>query len=402
MDAPLHGVKVVDLSWVMVGPLSARGLADLGAEVVKVESSTRIDPVRAMPPFKDGAFGVERSLSYHNYNADKRCVCLNLKHPGGREAVVRLARWADVLIESFAPRVLTGLGLTYAQLREENERLIMVSTSIAGQTGPHSGSTKGLGTTGAALAGATFLVGWPDRAPVPPFGPWTDEVTPRFIVSAVLAALHRRRRTGEGAYIDVAQTETGLQFLLPAVLELAVNGNVPQRRGSGSAHRVPFGIYPCLGEDRWVALDGSRPAAWSALRGLVGPALAEARFDTLLGRLRGREEIDAAIGAWTRAREAQEVETSLQAHGVPAHVVSRAGDLAGDPHLADAGHLRWIDDPVVGRAAVEGPRFRLSRSPLPETTRGPRIGEHTDEVLRTLCGYVDAEITRLRDEGALA
>jgi benzylsuccinate CoA-transferase BbsF subunit len=398
---PLDGVKVLDLSWVMVGPVSARVLADLGADVVKVESAKRIDPLRTLGPFKDGQSGPERSLSWHNLNAGKRGLTLNLKHPGAVKAVCRLAGWADIVLESFTPRALRGMGLGYAELAAVNPRLIMLSTSLYGQTGPWAESTIGVGTMGAAAAGATYLIGWPDRVPTGPFGPWTDAVTPRFAVATMLAALHHRNRTGEGMYIDLSQAEAGLQFLTPALMEFAVNGSVPQRRGSRAPLRVPGGVYPCRGEDRWIAIDASADGPWRALVDLAGPALADPRFATLVGRLRHRDEVDAALAAWTRDQDAQDLEHRLQAHGIPAHVASRAADLAEDPHLAAAGHMRPIEDPVIGHGMIEGPRFRLTRTPAAPTRRGPLIGEHTSEILTTLAGFSEAEVADLAAAGAL-
>jgi benzylsuccinate CoA-transferase BbsF subunit len=400
-DPPLAGVKVLDLSWVMVGPVSGRVLADLGADVIKVESAKRVDPLRTLGPFKDGKTGPERSLSWHNLNAGKRSLTLNLKHPGAIEAVRRLAAWADVALESFTPRALRAMGLGYAELAAVNPRLIMVSTSLYGQTGPWAESTIGVGTMGAAAAGATYLIGWPDRVPTGPFGPWTDAVTPRFIVAALLAALHHRERTGEGMYIDISQAEAGLQFLSPALMEYAVNGTVPRPRGARSPLRVPHGAYPCRGEDAWIAIDASADGPWRALVDLAGPALADRRFATLVGRLRHRDEVDAALAAWTRNQDADELERCLQSRGIPAHVASRAADLAGDPHLVAAGHLRPIEDPVIGEGMIEGPRFRLTRTPAAPTRRGPLIGEHTSEILTSLAGFSEAEVADLAASGAL-
>jgi len=246
MNAPLDRIHVLDMSWVMVGPVSGRYLADLGADVIKVESGLRIDPLRTLGPFKDGKSGRERSVSYHNLNAGKRSLAIDLKNPRGREVILRLAQWADVVLESFTPGVLDDLHLAYRDLKHRNQNIIMVSTSLLGQTGPHAKGASGVGTMGAALAGATFLMGWPDRPPFGPFGPWTDAVAPRFIVSSILAALHRRSRTGQGCYIDVAQAEAGLQFISPAAYEYAANRTIPLRRGiAGSPLRSPQGVYRC-------------------------------------------------------------------------------------------------------------------------------------------------------------
>jgi benzylsuccinate CoA-transferase BbsF subunit len=385
----------------MVGPASGRYLADMGADVIKVESSKRIDPVRTLGPFKDGKTGPERSLSYHNLNAGKRCVAIDIRRPEGREIVLRLADWADVVLESFTPGVLETLHLGYSDLKQRNERIIMASTSLLGQTGPYAQGTSGVGTMGAAMSGATYQIGWPDREPTGPFGPWTDAVTPRFIVASILAALHRRSRTGVGGYIDAAQAEAGIQFMMPAYYEYAANGTIPERRGvAGSALQAAQGLYPCAGEDRWIAIDASAPTDWEALRAVI-VELRDAKFDTIVGRLRNRAELEAAIANWTREQEPDATEHRLQAAGVPAHVVSRGGDLVRDADLLEAGHLNKIEDPVFGEADIEGPRFSLDRTSLPPTRRGPRIGEHTKDVLASVLGMSETEIAQLGESGVL-
>ncbi len=402
MTGPLEGLRVVDMSWVMVGPVSGRYLADLGADVVKIESAKRIDPLRTLGPFKDGKPGPERSASYHNLNAGKRSLAIDISKPAGREVILRLAEWADVALESFTAGVLDSLHLAYADLRARNDRIIMVSTSLLGQTGPHARGTSGVGTMGAAMSGATFALGWPDRPPSGTFGPWTDAVAPRFIVASILAALHRRSRTGEGCYIDVAQAEAGIQFMLPAFYEYAANGTIPRRRGAAASPlRAPQGVYRCAGDDRWLALDAAADRHWTSLRRLLGGALAQSKFDTLLGRLRNRDELDEAITAWTTSRDALQCETELQAAGVPAHVVSRGSDLFADAELRAIGYLKKIDDPVMGEAEIEGPRFSLNRTPTAETRRGPRIGEHSKEILRDICRLTDDEIVGLERDGIL-
>ncbi|HUA33587.1 MAG TPA: CoA transferase [Candidatus Binataceae bacterium] len=402
MAGPLEGIRVLDMSWVMVGPVSGRYLADLGADVVKIESRKRIDPLRTLGPFKDGKPGLERSVSYHNLNAGKRGLAINIKEPRGRDVILRLVDWADVVLESFTPGVLESLRLDYANLKARKPGIIMASTSILGQTGPYAQGTSGVGTMGAAMSGASGLLGWPDRAPSGTYGPWTDGVAPRFIVPSVLAALHRKSRTGEGCYIDVAQAEAGIQFMMPAYYEYAANATIPTRRGfAGSPLRCPQGVYPCAGEDRWIVIDASADTHWRKLRETLGGMLADVKYDTLIGRLRNREAIDAAISQWTQMRDAQETETMLQRAGVPAHIVSRAGDIAHDSHLRHVNHLKRIEDPEFGEAEIEGPRSSFEGSPLPETRRGPRIGEHSTEILRELCRMNDREIAELKQAGVL-
>jgi benzylsuccinate CoA-transferase BbsF subunit len=403
MSAALEGLHVLDLSWVMVGPVSGRYLADLGADVIKVESRGRIDPLRTLGPFKDGKGGPERSVSYHNLNAGKRGITINLKEPRGREIVLKLIEWADVVLESFTPGVLKSLRLDYDHLKQRKDDIIMVSTSILGQTGPDAMGTSGVGTMGAAMSGATFLLGWPDLAPFGTFGPWTDAVAPRFIVSSILAALHRRSRTGEGCYIDVAQAEAGIQFMSPAYYEYAANGKIPMRRGkAGSPLRSPHGVYPCSGDDSWVAIDASGDEHWQRFRDVIGASIRDSKFDTLIGRIRHREELDLAIANWTRPQNGDAIERGLQSAKIPAHIVSKAGDLARDPHLRDANHFRKIEDSVIGEAEIEGPRFKLHRTPHVEIRPGPRIGEHTNEVMREVCKFSEAQIAELTEAGILA
>ncbi|WP_337188145.1 CoA transferase [Phenylobacterium sp.] len=399
---PLQGLKVIDMAWLMAAPECARYLADLGADVIKIESGVRRDPLRSLGNYKDGVPGPNRSLSYHAINAGKRSLTLDMKARGGREAFLRLVRWADVIIEAFTPGVADSLEVSYPHLKPLNPGLIMVSTSILGSKGPASQGLSGTGSTGLAFAGAKYLVGWPDRPPEGPNGPWTDSVTPRFITSTILSALHRRQRTGQGCFIDASQAECGIHFLMPAWFDYAVNGVSPERRGSaGSPLRAPCGVYPCAGDDRWVAIDASDAPAWSALRTIVGPALDDLRFDTLVGRLRNRDALDAAISAFTRDKSADAVEHMLQAAGAPAHVVCTAADFATDEDLQAEGYYRLINDPEIGSTMTRGPQVNFSRTPHPPVRPGPRLGDSTRDLLREVAGYSDAEIDALDAEGAL-
>lgn len=401
MSMPLQGVKVLDIGWVMVGPYSGRTLSDLGADVVKLESKKRIDPLRTIGAFKDGIEGPERSVSYHNLNAGKRSLSLNLASPEGREAALRLVDWADVVVESFRPGVLDALDLGWPVLHARNPRLVMVSTSLLGSTGPHAQGAPGVGTMGGAMSGATLMVGWPGETPCGPYGPWTDAVAPRFIVPSILAALHDRRRTGRGMLIDVSQAEAGLQFYAPLAYQYAADGETPAAAGIASAVlRAPHGVYPCLGDDRWIAIDASADGHWRRLREQVGGALLAPDFDLLLDRLRDSTRLDRLIGAWTAKADANELERQLQAAGVPAHAVSTAEDLAADPELI-VDHYVQIDDPVIGTASIEGPRIRLGRSALSETRRAPLIGEHSRQILEEACGYRPEKIDALEAAGAL-
>lgn len=398
----LSGINVVDMGWLMVGPECARYLGDWGAEVVKLESRGRMDPLHSVPPFKEGRPGPNRSIPRHGINAGKLSLSLDLKNPAGHEAALRLARWADVWIESFTPGVTDSLGLSYAALRAVNPGIIYLSTSILGSAGPYGRQTSGTGTTGAALAGATNLIGWPDRLPMGPNGPWTDAVAPRLGVTAILAALHRRRHTGEGCLIDLSQAEAGIQFLMPAYFQAELGGDTPGRTGMArTPYNSPSGVYRCPGEDRWIVIDVPDFAAWRGLAAHLPELARDPALDRLVDRLRRREEIDGWINALAAAHEAESLEALLQASGVPAHIVANARDLAHDADLHADGYYSEVTDPDGDRVTVRAAQASLSRTPSRPVRPAPNIGAETNEVLTRICGYDEAEIGRLEAEGAL-
>jgi crotonobetainyl-CoA:carnitine CoA-transferase CaiB-like acyl-CoA transferase len=401
-ELPLAGVKVLDFTWVMAGPYATRVLADYGASVVKLESATRLDLVRVLPPFYGGQLDPEKSAAFGSLAAGKRSLSLDLGTPEAREVVLDLVRWADVVTESFSPGALERLGLDYPSLRRVNPELIMLSSCLFGQTGPLS-SVAGYGTMGAAVAGLVQPTGWPDRPPVGPWGPYTDWVAPRFTVPALLAALDHRRRTGEGQYIDQSQTESALHFLAPALLDFTVNGNAIDRVANSDPQMAPHGAYAAEGDDEWVALATRDEADWRSLcRVMERPQLADdARFASLEGRLAHAEALDAEITSWTAALSASEVEQRLQAAGIPAHAVMHTNLATRDPQLRDSPHFIEVPHARHGPVLVESTRYSLSRTPAVVSRGGPTIGEHTDRVLRTILGYDDARIETLRSAGAL-
>lgn len=399
---PLSGVNVLDFTWVMAGPYATRVLADYGASVVKIESAGRLDLVRVLPPFYGGKLDPEGSAAFGSLAAGKHSLALDLRKPEAREVVLDLARWADVVVESFSPRALQRLGLDYEALRRVNPDLIMLSTCLFGQTGPLS-SVAGYGTMGAAVSGLVQPTGWPDRPPVGPWGPYTDWVAPRFTLPALLAALEHRRRTGEGQYIDQSQTESALHFLTPALLDLALNGHLIDRVANNDAQLAPHGAYPTAGDDEWVAIAVRDEADWRALcAALACTDLSDdARFASQESRLAHADALDAQLASRTLQLPATEVERRLQAVGVPAHAVMHTGLAAEDPQLHQAGHFIEAPHARHGAVLVESTRFRLSRTPAVVARAGPTLGEHTDHVLREFLGYDDARIEALRQASAL-
>jgi crotonobetainyl-CoA:carnitine CoA-transferase CaiB-like acyl-CoA transferase len=276
---PLAGVKVLDFMWALAGPLATRILADFGATVVRVESTRRIDVCRTLTPYLGDELDSENAAVFHSTNVGKRMLTLDPSRPEGREVVLDLVRWADVVAESFTPKAMKGFGLDYEALRRVKPDLIMLSTCLMGQTGPLA-RFAGFGNLAAAFAGFFELAGWPDRAPAGPFGAYTDYIAPRYNAVAILAALEYRRRTGEGQHIDLSQAEASLHFLAPALLDYTVNGHVASRDGNHDREMAPHGVYPCAGDDRFVAIAVRDEREWRELcLAMERPELAQdARF----------------------------------------------------------------------------------------------------------------------------
>jgi crotonobetainyl-CoA:carnitine CoA-transferase CaiB-like acyl-CoA transferase len=398
---PLADVKMVEFTWVMAGPASARILADYGANVVRVESPTRVDTARTLHPFHNNTTGPDNSGLFGNCNAGKFGIALDLKNPRAREIALDLVRWADVVTESFSPGAMRRLGLDYESLRLANPDLIMLSTCLMGQSGPLA-KLAGFGNMAAAISGFYNLTGWEDRPPAGPFGAYTDYIVPRFIVAAILGALEHRRRTGQGQYIDHSQAETALHFLGPALLDYSVNGRSQERAGNADPQFAPHGVYPAAGEDRWIAIVCRDDKDWASLRGAMGNSAPadDARFATAAQRLKRREEIDAIVAQWTRSLDAQQAQALLQARGVPAHEVQNSAELYRDPQMQHRGHFVPLEHPTLGTFTVEGPRAQLSRTPGEVRRPAPTLGQHNNYVLQTLLGYDEERISELAVAGA--
>ncbi|WP_235735550.1 CaiB/BaiF CoA transferase family protein [Nocardioides alcanivorans] len=401
----LAGLKVLDLSWVVAGPLVGRALADFGAEVVRIESSVRVETARLMQPFHGGKQDKEGSALFGNCNAGKLGLTLDLKSSEGQEVVRDLVGWADVVVESFSPGQLRKWGLDYETLRADKPDLVMLSTSIAGQDGPWS-TLAGFGNVGSSLSGFQHLVGYEDRLPMGTFGPYTDYVGPRLALVTLLAALEHRRRTGEGAYIDVAQVEAGVFFLSPQVAHYGCDGTIAERHGNRDPQAVPHGVFPARsveGVERFVAIAVRDRSEWQALARAIGRDDLAERDDlaTAEGRRAIEGELEQLIAAWTAERSASEVEEALQRLGVPAHAAVTSDDYPHEPQLAHRGHLVELPHPTHGRTFVEGPRYRLSETPGTPRRAAPALGQDNETVLRDLLGYDEARIDALREGGIL-
>ena len=376
---PFAGLKVADLSWVGVGPMIGKALADHGATVLRIESPHRLDLLRTAPPFKDAEPGPNRSQFMANFNTSKKGVTVDLKQPAGRGLARRLADWADVVLESYSPGTMARFGLDWPTLSADRDDLVMLSTSMRGQTGPERGYS-GFGGQGAAIAGLFNLVGWPDRPPSGPWGAYTDFISPRYGVAALVAALMHRRRTGQGQHIDLAQVECGIRFLEPLILDYSANGRIATRLGQGSPALHPHGVFPCQGEHRYLAV----AAATDAQR-------------TALGKTLGEEPLED----WCLQRDAFEAAEVLRESGVPAYAVLRPSDLYDDPQLRWRDFFVTLDHAEMGPTPYDGPATIFSRTPQTLRSPAPCLGQHNDDALRVYLRLTDSQIEELRAAGAL-
>jgi crotonobetainyl-CoA:carnitine CoA-transferase CaiB-like acyl-CoA transferase len=399
---PFSGIKIADLSWIAVGPTTAKYLADHGATTVRVETSDPPDRLRVAGPFKNGIFGPNRSQFFGFCNTSKWSLSLNLKHPQGLAVARRLIAWADVYLESFSAGTAKDLGLDYEAVRAINPAIIMVSTNLMGQTGP-AAPLAGYGFHAAAAAGFTELTGWPDRPPSGPYVAYTDTVAPRFLALAIMAALDHRRRTGEGQYIEQSQMESALHFLAPELLDYQVSGTMPRRAGNDSPTDAPHNVYACLGDDEWCAIAVETDEQWRALRAAMGNPdwAADPALGTAPGRLARRAELDAAIARWTSDQEPYAVMERLQAAGVPAGVVQRSSDLLQDPQLRHRHFFRPLQHCEMGEVPYEGHQFQIRGYDSGPRLPAPCLGEHSVEVMRDLLGMSDEEIGEVAASGAM-
>lgn len=399
---PLEGVRMADFTWIGAGSYTTKLLADFGAEVIKVESSTRLDSLRSTAPFKDGVPGVNRSGYFADRNTSKRSMTLNLKHPKAPELARALIARSDIVANNFTPGTMERFGLGYRDVIAFKPDIIYISMSMQGAAGPDAGYV-GFGLTIGALTGMHFLSGPPDRAPAGTGTNYPDHVpNPAHGAFALLAALHHKRKTGRGQFIDFSQTEPTIALLGPELIDYTVNGRVAQRCGNDHWSAAPRGAYPCEGKDRWIAISIYTDQQWDALAATLGPdaSLAEERWHDRAARRAGRRELDALVGKLTAQHEARQLMLQLQASGVAAGVVQNPKDLVeNDAQLAHRGHWIRLSHKEMGATLYNAPPFRLSRTPEVLSRPAPLLGEHTEEVCTRLLGLSAEEFANLESEG---
>ena len=398
---PMAGLRVLDISWVLAGPIGGRILANLGAEVIKIESEVRMDATRraVLPP--DG-MDLSTGGWFNCANSAKLSATVNTSLPQGPELLGRLAARCDVVIDNLRPGVIERMGVSYAELRKENPGIIVAHLPGPGSPGPWAGLPS-FGNQVSAAAGLNAVTGFPGTPPTGLGVAFADFVGPYLLASAVLAAVRQRERTGEGQEIEVAQLPGTLSLLGAEWLAFAHSGTEPPRRANRDPNSCPHGVYAALGDDEWVAIAVDSEAAWIAFTATIGrPELAgDQRFRTHALRKEHEDELDAIVSSWTSGHDRWEAATLLQERGVAAAAVEDIADqLDRDPGLGR--HYQTIEQPtapgLIITANAEPIRFEGADQTI---RRAPGLGEHNEYVFREIVGLSDDEFAELAGTGVI-
>ena len=426
----LEGVRIIDLTWLQVGPQATRLLASFGAQVIRVEWRKRgaIDFLRYFQPFapnhatSDGghvqgaapSHGIrgnyDRGAYFNNTNPGKYGITLNLNHPKGRDLLKRMVRDANALCENFSPGQMDKWGLGYEALRKLNPGLIYLQTTGMGKAGVYKNYVS-YGPTAQAFSGLTFLSGLPEQDQPAGWGySYLDHSPGYFGAMLLMAALRRQRADGRGAYIDMSQTETGLMLTGTSIVEYQITGKKTQRYGNRMPYRdwAPHGAYRCAGDDNWIAVSIQSDAQWQALVQEMGsPAWArDDRFATAVSRKQHEDELEAGLTEFTVRQDRYDLMNRLQARAIPAGVVQRAADrFDRDPQLKARGYFVDLPHSAIGTWPVEGFPAKLSASPADVgglTGRAaPKLGEDNEFVYHDIFGLGIDELAALREEDVI-
>ena len=388
---PLAGIRVADFSVHAAGPFAGLMLAELGAQVIKIESSARLDITR-----RPHAMYGKPPSSFEQINANKMSVCLNLKEPRAVELALELVASSELALENFRPGVMQRLGLSYEAMKEVRPDIILVSLSSNGQTGPES-NYAGYAPMFAALGGLGHLTGYEDGPPVE-LRHAMDHTGGMLAAFAAVAALSARQRTGLGQHVDVSVRDLATSFIGPELLDVAMNGREPLRNGNRDGAAAPQGVYRCIGTDEWVSISVASEAEWRGLVAAMGhPEWTSGdRFGDTYRRWKLQDELDVLISGWTEGRTAEDATATLQAQGVAAHPSLSPPELLSDRHLRERGAFPTVYNQQTGeqqRAVV--PPWRLSGTPAAISQWTPTLGQHNMEVLSGILGLPPREVEEL-------
>lgn len=389
----LAGIRILDFTWVVAGPVATRILADQGAEVIKIERRDTLD------------LGTRRGGFTGNLHRGKESTVINMADPRGRAIARQLVAISDVVIDNFSARVMHNWGMDYESIKQIKPDIIAVSMSGFGHTGPQKDYVS-YGPTLQALSGYTLLMRHPGKEPAGWGYSYADMAGGYAGALAVLMALWHRRRTGQGQFVDLSQFETISSVVGPTLLDILTNKTTvaPLGNRSQETQAAPQGIYRCAGTDRWCAITVFSQEQWQTFCHVLGdPAWTqERRFATLADRLSHHEALDRSVEEWTQQHAPEEIMRQLQTVGIPAGVVANGEDLDRDPQLQARSYWARVQTPEGDEVVLDGPPIKLSTTPGYVAAPGPLLGEHTDAVLQRLLGYSDAAIAQLKAERVVA
>ena len=411
---PLEGLRVLDLAMWFAGPMGSRLLADMGAEVIKIESLGHIDPWRGparvtpilierMPELASVEKPYNRSAGFNLQNRNKYGITLDLRTERGKEVFRKLVEVSDVVLENYSPRVMDSLDIDYPVLTEINPRIIMMSLPALGRTGPDRDQIA-FGQTIDCMSGMAYLTGYPGEEPMLQSGlSYGDPLSGMNAAFAVLSALHYRRRTDRGMHIDLSQVEGLISFNADSVMDYTMNGRVRERMGNRHPSMAPHGCYRCKGEDRWVVISIPSDASWERFcQALEQPPWAkETRFSDLPGRYSHQDELDRLIEVWTVQHDHYDVMRILQQADVPAGPVLNARELTEDPHLNERGIFETVTHPEAGTHPYVGMYARFSRTPGSIRMPAPCLGEHNRYVFGEILGMSEEGISEMEELGII-
>ena len=411
MPDALSAFRICDFTGQLAGAGATKWLAAFGAEVIRIEDPVREgrwDILRGTPPFVDERRGVDFGGAFNNHNTNKYGVTLNLRTERGKEILAEIIKVSDVVSENFAKGVLERWGFGYEQLKALKPDIIYVSNCGFGHVGPYS-DFKSWGPIVQAVSGLTFTSGLPNREPAGWGYSFMDHTGAYYMAIAILLALIHRQRTGKGQWVDLACTEAALSLHGPALLDWTVNGRPYRRAGQPHSNRnqwppmVPHGIYPCRGDDDWVAIACRDQVDWDSLTSVIEAAwCADPQFADLPSRLAAQNRLDEHLGAWTGPRDKLDVQKHLRAAGVPVAAVLKPEERVDlDPSTGGFGLWPTVRHSKMGKVRVDGQPAQFSTTEWHQERGGPCLGEHNEEVLTRLLGMTAHQVEQLRGEGVI-
>ncbi|MBI2871740.1 MAG: CoA transferase [Chloroflexi bacterium] len=397
-----RGVRILDMTHFLAGPEVTRHLANLGAQVIKVESLQHFDAARNLGTPKGEGPLYELSSTYIHYNRHKQGITLNLYDPRGVKTFKELARISDAVTENFPCGTLERLGVAPEALWEVNPTLVVFRMGAFGATGSWR-TYPSFATSLGQIGGFWELTGYPDDLPSNFNFAGVDPINGVLAAFALAAGLRHRQRTGKGFVVDFSQLEAFTTLFGDALADYTMNGRVQTRQANRHPGGALQGVYPCQGEDRWVAITVCTDKEWAAFCRVLGEPTwcRDARFQTQEGRLGHHDELDAHIASWTAERDAWEVAQLLQEAGIAAGHTIKPADILEDPHLSQRGCFEEIERPYSGRRPFFRPAIRLSGLPRTPTEPPPTLGQHNHQVLATLLGLAEEELRSLEEAAVI-